>query len=288
MLSAAVLDASGRLTLTGLTAPVPWWSFTKTVLAAAALRLVARGALALHDPIDPRGFSLAQLLRHQAGLPDYGPLRAYQEDVAARREPWSFQKVLAETGVDDAGGGLVSDWTYSNIGYRFVADLIEQASEMPLGDALRVLVLHPADAETARLAKTPDDLADVAMGQAGGYDPGWVYHGLLVGPTAEAARVLRALLDGRILDPAWLGRMTAPLPLPQFASALRPDPAYGYGLMMRGTEPFAHPIGHSGAGPGSRIAVYAAGGRVAAVWKAADFQPEPETDVLSALGRDRF
>ena len=31
-------------------APVPWWSFTKTVLAAAALALVADGRLSLDIP----------------------------------------------------------------------------------------------------------------------------------------------------------------------------------------------------------------------------------------------
>ena len=32
---------------------VPWWSFTKTVLAAAALALVRDGRVALDEPVEP-------------------------------------------------------------------------------------------------------------------------------------------------------------------------------------------------------------------------------------------
>jgi CubicO group peptidase (beta-lactamase class C family) len=40
---------------------VPWWSFTKTALAAAALQLVAPGRLGLDDRIDGRAYTLRQL-----------------------------------------------------------------------------------------------------------------------------------------------------------------------------------------------------------------------------------
>ncbi len=52
--------------------PVPWWSLTKTALAAAALALVAGGALALDRPLPGKPFTLRQLLQHTAGVPDYG------------------------------------------------------------------------------------------------------------------------------------------------------------------------------------------------------------------------
>lgn len=287
MMSAAVIDGSGRLTREGMSGPVPWWSFTKTVIAVAALRLVARGVLSLHQPVAPHDFTLAQLLRHEAGLPDYGSLPAYQRDVAAGATPWPFERILIETGATDAARRLTG-WTYSNIGYRFVADLVTAVSGLPLAGALQALALGPAGLAAARLAERPEDLAAVAMGDVAGYHPGWVYHGLLVGPVSEAAQFLAALLQGQLLDAGLVRRMVTPLPLPQFGSALRPDPAYGYGLMIRATAPSAHPIGHSGAGPGSRIAVYAADGRVAAVWASTAAQMAPEEVALSALGRDTF
>ena len=58
------------------TASAPWWSFTKTVLAAAALALVADGRLSLDAPVRGRSFTLRHLLQHRAGLPEYGQLAA--------------------------------------------------------------------------------------------------------------------------------------------------------------------------------------------------------------------
>lgn len=52
----------------GLSPPVPWWSLTKTVLAAGALALVATGRLALDAPLGSKPFPLRQLLQHTAGL----------------------------------------------------------------------------------------------------------------------------------------------------------------------------------------------------------------------------
>ena len=43
---------------------VPWWSFTKTVIAAAALVLVRDGKLLLDTPVTGKPFTLRQLLQH--------------------------------------------------------------------------------------------------------------------------------------------------------------------------------------------------------------------------------
>jgi len=67
---------------------VPWWSFTKTVIAATALALVRDGRLALDTPL-PTGYTLRQLLQHRAGLPDYGPLRDYHAAVARHEDAWA-------------------------------------------------------------------------------------------------------------------------------------------------------------------------------------------------------
>ncbi|WP_198361833.1 serine hydrolase [Herbaspirillum sp. meg3] len=44
--------------------PALWWSFTKTVLAAAASALVRDGKLNLDVPVDDQPYTLRQLLRH--------------------------------------------------------------------------------------------------------------------------------------------------------------------------------------------------------------------------------
>ena len=74
--------------------PVPWWSLTKTVLAASSLTLVAEGRLALDAPCRFGPFTLRQLLRHTAGVREYGSLADYHEAVARNDPPWSEQELL--------------------------------------------------------------------------------------------------------------------------------------------------------------------------------------------------
>src|SRR5262244_3744474 len=74
--------------------PVPWWSLTKTAIAAAALALVGDGRLALDEALHSRPYTLRQLLQHTAGVPEYGALAAYHEAVCRRDEPWSVEELL--------------------------------------------------------------------------------------------------------------------------------------------------------------------------------------------------
>ena len=268
MESSALINEAGDATLSGISEPVPWWSFTKTVLAIASLRLVESGALALNEPIEGERFNLRQLLRHEAGLPDYGPLPRYHQDVAAGKSPWPVHELLAALDAGRLRYEPGTDWAYSNVGYLKVGQLIERASGLTLAVALRRLVFAPAGLMTACLATTPTDLASARMGSATGYHPGWVYHGLVTGTVVDAARLLWALMTDRLLEPETMAAMLEGRPLPQHRDANFPDPAYGLGLMLWANNPLDHPLGHSGEGPGSRIAVYARGRKAAAVWMA--------------------
>jgi Beta-lactamase len=121
------------------------------------------------------------------------------------------------------------------------------------------------------------------MGDAPDYHPGWVYHGLVVGTAIDAGRLLCSLLVGRLIGDHSLARMLNGRPLPQFRSERHPDPAYGMGLMLRATNPLAHPVGHSGSGPGSRIAVYAKQGTACVAWAATSSGVDPEEEVFQSL-----
>ena len=283
MESGAFIDEAGGVTLSGTVDPAPWWSFTKTVLAIAALRLVESGSLSLSEPIAGARYSLRQLLRHEAGLPDYGSSPRYREDVAASRTPWPADRLLAELQADRLRYEPGTNWAYSNIGYMEVARSIERASGLALAAALRRFVFAPAGLTTARLATTPADLAGVQMGDAGDYHPGWVYHGLVVGTVEDAARLLWMLISDGLLRPEMRAAMLERRPLPEHRSVLHPDPAYGLGLMLSATDPLNHPLGHSGEGPGSRIAVYARGRKAAAVWTALSAERIAETEVFRFL-----
>jgi CubicO group peptidase (beta-lactamase class C family) len=255
MATAIVVD--GRLA-TGAPAdpPVPWWSFTKTVLAAAALVLVERGRLTLDGPLAGRPYSLRQLLQHRAGVPEYGALADYHAAVARGDTPWPVTELLARVKshvpVFEPGKG----WLYSNVGYLFVRQIIEDAADEGIGQAVTRLVLAPLGISHAGFAETPDDLVGIRSGIAAGYHPGWVYHGLLIGPPADAALLLDRLTTGDLLSSASLRAMQDGFRL-DVPILRRPwqAPSYGLGLMIEAAGACRF-VGHTGGGPSSTVAVY--------------------------------
>ncbi|MBS7700404.1 MULTISPECIES: serine hydrolase domain-containing protein [unclassified Chelatococcus] len=279
----AIIRPDGEEDTSGVAVSIPWWSFTKTALSVALLRLWEEGRIDLDKAVEGHPFTPAHLLRHEAGLPDYGPLTAYHAAVEAGQQPWPVVSLLKAVEADRLRYAPGHGWAYSNVGYWQVSRLIERASDRPLQDALANLVFAPAELSTARLATSPEDLVNVAMGNVTDYHPGWVYHGLIVGTAMDAARLLRRLLQGRLLDSQTLSRMFEPRPLPQFRSALYPDPAYGMGIMLQASDPLKHPVGHTGSGPGSEIAVYGQGGETCAVWAASSTGIDPVAETFRTL-----
>jgi len=248
------------------------YSLTKTILAAAALRLAARGVVELDAPVGrwlpelsarPSPVTLAQILTHRAGLPDYGGRDDYHWAVAAGLEPWSDDEFLARCGVD---GPPVGEFSYSNIGYTLLKRLLERAGGLPLAELLRAEVFHPLGLTSATLPRERGDLASLLFGAssqfpdravAERYHPGWVAHGVVAMTAADAARFVHGLslpgyLPGELLD-----RMREGLPV-NAPMAGRPwvEPGYGLGLMVE-RDPLVGPSwGHSGGGPGISAAAY--------------------------------
>lgn len=250
MIAHVLVREGAVVTSNGDAADVPWWSFSKTVIAAAALALVRDGRLMLDEPLPSRAYTLRQLLQHRAGLTEYGRLPVYHEAVARNEDAWPADEMLARTAADRLVYEPGNGWAYSNIGYYFTRRLIEQATSHALGDAVDELVLKPLGITGVRFA------ADRAH-YAPDYDPRWVYHGLLVGPIAAAALLLQRLLVGDLLPPPLLTAMcdryivSGPI-------AGRPwkTPSYGLGLMIGETTSGQVIAGHTGGGPGSAVAVY--------------------------------
>jgi CubicO group peptidase (beta-lactamase class C family) len=149
-------------------------------------------------------------------------------------------------------------WRYSNVGYLFVRQFIERTVGRDIAGALRSLIFDALGLTSVRLATSPRDLADTAWGNSAGYDPGWVYHGLLLGTPADAVRFLHSLMTGDVLPPELLTEMTTVHPINEGSLPGRPWETTGYGLgLMIGRMALAGiAIGHSGAGPGSVSAVY--------------------------------
>ena len=236
--------------------PVPWWSFTKTVLAAAALVLVDAGRLTLDRPLAGQRYTLRQLLQHRAGVPDYGALAAYHDAVGRVEPPWPVADLLARVDSHARGAEPGTSWTYSNVGYLLVRQLIEHVDGKEIGEALARLVLKPLGIANAGLARTPDDLIGTRWGNARRYHPGWVYHGLMIGSPAAAALLLDRLLRGDLLSPSSLRAMRESFRLGEPIPG-RPwqAPGYGLGLMIETTTPPRF-MGHTGRGPSSTAGVY--------------------------------
>lgn len=236
----------------------PYWSFTKTVISVCALKLVEEGELDLDAPLTEHTYCLRHLLGHTSGLPDYGSLEEYHAAVARRDDPWSREELLAAT-LDQ---GLLFDpgegWSYSNIGYLFVRDLIETATAKPLGTVISDFICKPLELETVEFWDTLAQSSNLYWDAAEGYDPGWVYHGCLIGSASDVTRLLHALFAGDLLRPETLRAM---LDDRQFLGGAIPGGqwnqcGYALGLMSGEMEKVGRAIGHSGEGPFCVNAVY--------------------------------
>ena len=235
---------------------VPWWSIAKSVLAAAAMRLSEARALDLEARFEDWPFTIRQLLHNTSGLADSGG-PVYHRAVADGDPVWSVEELLARRNARMLIFAPGTDWAYSNIGYLFVRRTVERAAGADLDTALRALVFEPLGLSGTRVASTPEDLAETVWGNPTGYDPRWVYHGLLIGPPTDAVRFLAGLLSGRLVSAASLEAMLSQYRL---GGALpgRPwtETGYGLGLMIGAAGDAGRTIGHSGGGPGTVSAVY--------------------------------
>ena len=261
----------------------PYWSFTKPVIAALALTLESEKRLDLDAQLDlpelVAGGTLAQLLEHSAGLPDYGTLPAYHADVAAGRTPWPRDLLVARTLAQPAPFPRGEGWRYSNLGYMLAREVIEGVAGPSLAELVQERIAEPLGLESVRLAETPADFAALHWPEARDYHPGWVYHRTLIGTAGDAARLLHGL--GGLLPKAAFARMTA---CRELGGALpdRPWTRHGYGLgLMCGDWGDTRVFGHSGAGPFSSNAVYHCRetGRTAAAFTHGPFEGPAEQTV---------
>lgn len=235
----------------------PYWSFTKTAISICALKLVEACYLRL-DAIEPgQQFTLRQLLQHTSGLPDYEPLRAYRAAVARKEEPWSRQKLLEAALAQGTLFDPDQGWSYSNLGYRYVRELIEETTGMPIGRVISNFICEPLGLQSVNYWETPEQTASLIWDAADGYDPRWVIHGCLIGSASDAARLLHALFHGQLLRAETRREMLARHVIGG-AIPGRPWTECGYalGLMSGAVGEVGRAIGHSGGGPFSVNAVY--------------------------------
>lgn len=252
----AIIRGSEELADAAPAAIYPWWSFAKTILAATAFKLAEQGRLALDAPFDGKPYTLRQLLAHRAGLRDYGALPEYRAAVARGEPAWPAEEMLARAGADDLLFAPGVGWSYSNIGYWHVRRAIERALDAELRSALHLAIFAPLGIH-ASMTRRREDMERLAFPHLKGYDPNWVYHGLIVGTAPDAARLLHRLFATSYLSAQSRAAMFDSVPLP-FVLTGRPfvAPTPGTGLMIDPKSRHGMMAGHSGGGPGCVCAVY--------------------------------
>jgi CubicO group peptidase (beta-lactamase class C family) len=162
-------------------------SVTKTFTAAAVELLAERGRLSLHDTVSKflpelaigSRITIAQLLGHSAGVPDY---YGFPEYAARRTEAISLDEFVRLVGNKPLDFNPGSEERYSNSGYKLLAAVVARASGMSFKAFLRTQVFEPL-----HLAAT-GDLTDEGLiaDLAPGYDPG--FPPALVQPPAYTSR----------------------------------------------------------------------------------------------------
>lgn len=234
---------------------VPWWSFTKTIIASAVLKFSEQGKVNLDDCLEGKKFTYRQLLQHTSGLKDYGGLPEYHQAVDEGGQPWSIEELFNRLDLDELMFEPGQGWSYSNVGYLYLKLELERIGNSDIASVLNSTLFNPLNLSDVKLISTSEEFKELSLSKAD-YDPRWCYHGLITGTTASAVRFLHLLSSGEIVKTNSLAEMLSPYKL-NVDVGNRPwrNPAIGLGLMMEYDKDLES-YGHTGEGPESTIAIY--------------------------------
>ncbi len=248
-----------------LTEQLPIGSVTKTLTAAALLKLQEEGKLKLDDAVSkylpnvPRAseYTVRQLLNHTAAVPDYLQTEAFQK--AFRNEPekvWSDEALLELVTAAPFTEAPGKQFSYSNGGYILAGEVIRVASGgprdntvdgllQPLGISIPVwtAALHTVDSYASDCQGPSCPLVLNAplpyrQGSAGGAA------GDRMGTATALTDWANALYGGRVLSKESLSEMRQSIPVtgdwPKQVSK------YGLGDMTFVSAAGQSLLGHSG------------------------------------------
>ena len=148
------------------------YSMSKTITAAAVLRLVEDGRLGLDDSVSlyvdslpyDADFTVRQLLTHTAGVPNPIPLRwahlptdhdDFDESAALTTQLQQNRTLSSDPG---------EEYSYSNLGYWLLGPVVEGASDMAFSTYVTEHVLRPIGASISELGYTVPDPTRHATG----------------------------------------------------------------------------------------------------------------------------
>lgn len=251
-------------------------SITKLPTAIACLRLVERGLLRLDRPLDEvlppeqrpsaltPAVTLHHVLSHTSGLanyhddddPTWASFTANWDRIPSYhvRRPADMLPAFADLPARFRPG---ERYEYNDAGFILAGLAIEAATGRPYHEVVAAEVFEPAgmaDTGIEAIDDEPERLATGYMTDAAA-PRGWrsnvfsvtamgMPDGGMITTTRDLARLIDALVGGRLLAPALYAAMTAPQGPPDA------EDAYGYGCLLTLEDGRVTTIGHGGSDPG--------------------------------------
>ena len=233
-------------------------SVTKMFTATSVMQLVQAGKIDLQAPVTRylpqfaawRGVSIAELLMHRSGIPNYLDAALATGRVATPTTPQAILKAMAARPLDFKPG---AHFEYSNTNYVALGLVVERVTGESLAAYERHAIFGPAKMHSTFIGVAPagqpvalgyDARGKAAIANPG--DPSWYYAcGDILSTVGDLARFDRALMNGTLLAPATFAEMAkVARPASGFGEA-----GYGYGVM---TFAFGDRtlVGHHGGLPG--------------------------------------
>jgi len=260
-------------------------SNTKTMMATLVLQLVAKGKLALTDPVEkwlpgevPNGeaITLRMLLNHTSGIFDYTLDPVLVPSILGKdKRRWTSRELLAVGVKHDPLFAPGTGWSYSNTNYAAIGAVLERVTGASLADLVRDRIARPLNLTHTYYAVdgswrgpyahgyepdadhmppgVPAEFRDFAGPRHDGHvdvsgnDPGWGgAAGAVVSTARDWARFYTALMSGKLLPAAQLAQMLTTVP----QEPDQPDgPGYGLGIQT-GVTPCGTVWSHDGGAPG--------------------------------------
>ena len=233
-------------------------SITKMFTATAVMQLVQAGKIDLQAPVTEylpqyaawRGVTIAELLMHRSGIPNYLDAALANGRTVLPTSPEAILGLMAAQPLDFSPG---AHFEYSNTNYVALGLIVERITGESLASYEQRAIFGPAKMHATYVGVAPVGRA-VALGYAARGkativkpgDPSWYFAcGDILSTVGDLARFDRALMNGTLLAPRTFAEMMkAARPAAGFG-----DARYGFGVM---TEPFGDRtlVGHHGGLPG--------------------------------------
>jgi D-alanyl-D-alanine carboxypeptidase len=188
-------------------------SLEKPFIAATVLRLAERRRLSLDDTVAKyvpwyeaaRNVTIAQLLSHTSGIPDYAELSTFRRGERAVVSPDDLlHRVATLPLLFDPG----TQWHYSNTDYVLLGVIVQDVTGVPLASWLHRDLLDPLHLVKTKTWQPNLPEPDRAAGSAPAGSPTLAFAAADLESTApDLAQWSRDLLSGRVVDRRDLDRM---------------------------------------------------------------------------------